>query len=407
MQVVGSNLIFDYVRLFLGELSELNTELLLRVIQTCGPSLRRDDPHALKEIINQVKPSDLKGVSVRTSFMIDEMKKLQSNKSKAAARNKDVAEQRTQIRKRIGTLGGSREIQPLRMTLKEIESADKNGKWWVVGASWSGTREGGNGADASTTGDTEKEIDDAADFYDDDDLGIPDLWQLAKEQGFNTDIRQRIFVAIQSATDYENAEFLVRQLRLSKHQRKEIPEVIVHTGEAQVEFNRYYWLVASRFCGDREISFQFRRSLTTRFRKMGEDIDTGDDDAYEADEDYGERKIYNTAKLYGHLIANRSLNLDVLKYRNLAALQEKTQWFVEVMLITVLQESSKDALKTIFGALDVDLARAIQFFVKKHVRKTDFVEGTEKKTVKKCCDVADAILQASLTTSTSEQTLID
>ena len=66
---------------------------------------------------------------MRTSFMIDEMKKLQSNKTKAAARNKDVAEMRTQIRKRIGTLSGSREVQPLSVGLREIQNADRHGKW--------------------------------------------------------------------------------------------------------------------------------------------------------------------------------------------------------------------------------------------------------------------------------------
>ncbi|KAK9772754.1 putative MI domain-containing protein [Seiridium cardinale] len=395
MQVVGARLVFDYVRLFLVKLSELNTELLLKIIQICGPSLRREDPHALKEIINLIKPADLKNASVRTSFMMEEMRNLQANKSKAAARNKDIAELRTQIRKRIGTLSGGREVQPLSVGLKEIESADKNGKWWVVGASWSGNRE----QERATDRDANEVVDDTADFADDDDLGIPDLWQLAKQQGFNTEIRQQIFVALHSATDYENAELLLRKLRLNKYQRKELPEVIVRSGEAQAEFNKYYWLVASRFCGDREVAFQFKRCLTQRFRKMGEDIDTGDD--FDADEDdYDTRQIVNLGKFYGNLVANRSLNLDILRYRNLAALQEKAQWFVEVLLITVLQESSdRSALQTIFGTLDPDLARAVGYFVKKHVRKTDLVKGGEKKALKKRCDVADSILEASLATT--------
>jgi nucleolar MIF4G domain-containing protein 1 len=400
MQVVGSKLIFDYVRLFLGNLSELNTELLLRIIQMCGPSLRREDPHALKEIISLIKPADLKNVSVRTSFMIDEMRKLQSNKAKAAARNKDLAEMRTQIRKRIGTLSSSWEIQPLGMGLKEIENADKNGKWWLVGASWSGNREkdkeAGNGAPEGGNGD------DAADFAvaDDDDLGIPDLWQLAKQQGFNTEVRQQVFVALHSATDYENAEMLLRKLRLNKHQRKELAEVIVRSGEAQAEFNRYYWLVASRFCGDRELAFQFKRCLTQRFKRMGEDIDTGDD--YEAeDEDYDTRQVVNVGKFYGNLVAHGSLGLDMLRYRNLAALQEKTQWFVEVLLITVLQESGRKGLQRILGALDRDLARGVQYFLRKHVRKTDLLKGKEKKTLRKQCEVANGILEESLAATTT------
>lgn len=401
MQVVSSKLVFDYVRLFLGKLSELNTELLLKIIQTCGPSLRREDPHALKEIINLIKPADLKNASVRTSFMMEEMRNLQANKSKAASRNKDLAEMRTQIRKRIGTLSGSREVQPLGAGLKEIESADKNGKWWVVGASWSGNREKEDENAQKATGDV---ADDAADFVVDDDLGIPDLWQLAKQQGFNTEVRQQIFVALHSATDYENAELLLRKLRLNKHQRKELPEVIVRSGEAQAEFNKYYWLVASRFCGDREVAFQFKRCLTQRFKKMGEDIDTGDDFDDGEDEDYDTRCVVNMGKFYGNLVANRNLGLDILKYRNLAALQEKTQWFVEVLLITVLQESpDQDALQKIFGALDPDLGTSIRFFLNKFVGKTDLVKGAEKKALKKKCQEADAILEVSLLAMTAEE----
>lgn len=404
MQVVGCNLIFDYIRLFLDKLSELDTELLLRIVQLCGPSLRRDDPHALGDIVSSIRPANLKGMSVRTSFMIDEMKKLQSNKTKAATRNKDLADQRTQLRKRIGTLGGSQDIQPLRIGLQDIRDADKHGKWWLVGASWSG---GHSGADDQGGASNKKgDIGDGHDAkemmkYADDDLGIPDLWQLAREQGFNTEVRQRIFVALHAATDYENAELLVRKLRLNKHQRKEIPEVIVRSSERQSQYNHYYTLVATRFTGDRELSFQFRRCLTTRLRKMGEDIDLGDGDDFDVEdaEDYDMRWVYNTAKMYGSLIASRALRLvDMVKYRNLAALQEKAHMFFEVMLISMLQECKHDGLKEVFGGLDADHARGVQYFLKKNVRQTDLLKDKkEKSAIKKKCEAADQVLKALLT----------
>jgi nucleolar MIF4G domain-containing protein 1 len=36
-QVIGSNLIFDYIQVFLEELSDLNTELLLRITKSTPP----------------------------------------------------------------------------------------------------------------------------------------------------------------------------------------------------------------------------------------------------------------------------------------------------------------------------------------------------------------------------------
>ncbi|RYP32689.1 hypothetical protein DL767_005091 [Monosporascus sp. MG133] len=403
MQVVGCNLIFDFVRLFLEQLSELGTELLLKTIQLCGPSLRREDPHALQDIVNRIKPAKVKGVSVRTSFMIDEMKKLQSSKTKAVARNKDLADQRTQIKKRIGTLEGSRETQSLRIGLKDIQGADKEGKWWLVGASWAGkqadTTQDGTSSSKKQKSDA-MEDDRIDDLDDDDDLGVPDLWELAKQQGFNTEVRQRIFVALHAATDYENADLLIRNLRLNKHQRKEIPEVIVRSAERQQAYNHFYTLVASRFCGLKELSFQFRRSLTVRFARMGEEIETKDQIEYEADEaeDYDMRWLYNAARMYGSLAASQSLKLaDLIKYRNLMALQEKTHMFIEVMLLTVLQEVRRDGLRDVLAGVDRDLGRGIQYFVRKRMRHTDLLKDKkEKRLLQKRCDEVDGILDGML-----------
>ncbi|KAJ1325609.1 nucleolar MIF4G domain-containing protein 1 [Microdochium nivale] len=406
MQVINCSLVFDYTRLFLQNLNELSTELLLRIIQLCGPSLRRDDSQSLQQIVNRVKPADMQGISVRTSFMIEEMKKLQSNKTKANARNKDLADQRTQIRKKIGTLPGSQDAQPLRVGLQDIRNADKVGKWWLVGASWAGKNKGQSENGDIMDDDADDVIDDSMDFEQiDDDLDIPDLWQLARGQGFNTEVRQRIFVALHAATDYENADLLLKKLKLNKHQRKEIPEVIVRSGERQMDYNPYYALVAGKFCGDREVRFQFRRCLTTRFRKMGEDIDTGDgeDADLEEESEYSMRWLYNSAKLYGTLVGSRFLGLnDIVKYRNLMALREKAQVFVELVLITVLQGMSETRLREVLGSLDEDVVRGVQYFIKKHVRSTDLVsDRQEKKKLKKSCDTALNILESMQTIDTA------
>ncbi|KAI0397508.1 hypothetical protein F5Y17DRAFT_346004 [Xylariaceae sp. FL0594] len=412
MQVIGCNLIFDYVRSFLETLSELNTELVLRIIQLCGPSLRRDDPRSLREIVNLAQPKSSSAVSVRTRFMIDEMKKLQNNKAKAVARNKDLAEQRTQLRKRIGTLKGTHDVQPLRVGLKDIQNSETQGKWWLVGASWMGNQ---SKQEKNATNGDEDEDDEEDDLAGEaitqaaDDLGIPDLWQLAREQGFNTEVRQRIFVALHAATDCSTADLLVQKLKLNKHQRKEIPEVIVRSGERQNVYNHYYTLLANRFSGDKEMRFQLRRCLTIRYKKMGEDVDTGDgDDFDDMDEttDEGVRWLYNTAKLYAFLVIWRTLRLvDVFKYRNLAALQEKAHVFAEVLLVTILQESDEDKLKEIFGGLaaDLNVGRGVQYFLKRYVRSTELVaEKKAKKLVKKRCDAVLELLDTTLVEKTLE-----
>ncbi|KAI0542446.1 hypothetical protein GGR58DRAFT_452354 [Xylaria digitata] len=402
LQVIGCNLIFDYVRLFLESLSELNTELLLRIIQLCGPSLRRDDSRALRDIINHIQPNTTKDMSVRTKFMIDEMKKLQSNKAKAAAKNKDLAEQRTQLRKRIGTLKGTHDVQPLRVGLRDIRDSETQGKWWLVGASWLGNQSGQEkNKNQDDDGDDDDDLGDETITQVDDDLGIPDLWQLAREQGFNTEVRQRIFVALHAAADCDSADLLVQKLRLNKHQRKEIAEVIVRSGERQNVYNHYYALLADKFSSDKEMRFQFRRCLTIRFKRMGEDVDTEDGDAEDDDADEGVRWLFNTAKLFAFLVTWRTLKLvDVFKYRNLAALQEKAHVFAEVLLLTVLQESKGDELKGIFKDLDTDLdvGRGVQYFLTRYVRGTKLVDDKDKarKLVKRRCDEVLEFLGSTL-----------
>ena len=68
----------------------------------------------------------------------------------------------------------------------------------------------------------------------------------------------------------------MHQVASSGYKRSLLPEVIVRSGERQQAYNHFYTLVAARFCGLKELAFQFRRSLTVRFARMGEEIDTGD-----------------------------------------------------------------------------------------------------------------------------------
>ena len=78
--VVGAGLIYDLIRLFLETLNEIDTELLLKIIQSkqscrwnkvdaidSGQQLRQDDPSALKEIVilMQSKVSEVPPESLR------------------------------------------------------------------------------------------------------------------------------------------------------------------------------------------------------------------------------------------------------------------------------------------------------------------------------------------------------
>lgn len=85
--------------------------------------------------------------------------------------------------------------EPLRISLEDLHSADKRGKWWLVGAAWGGDplvekqeefQSSGQQANGSRDDDVEEQQE-------------TDLLTLARSQGMNTDIRKGIFVVLLSS----------------------------------------------------------------------------------------------------------------------------------------------------------------------------------------------------------------
>ncbi|KAI8288722.1 dihydrolipoyl mitochondrial precursor [Colletotrichum sp. SAR11_240] len=384
-RVIGSNLMFDVVRLLLGDLSELNAELLLRVVRVAGPQLRKDDPLALKDIVSLMRPAVAKigesNVTVRTKFMIETISDLKNNKLKAGTQDLVILNDHvTRMKKVLGSLDAQKlkATEPLRIGLRDIENADKTGKWWLVGASWAGV--GPSEADVQNTRGFTKNTDDdhestnegddlvAADA---DDLITLDYAQLAREQGMNTDVRRAIFVALVAAADYQDAYMRILKLKLNKYNKREVPNVLIQCSGAQQHYNPYYTLVAKKFCSDSRIKYAFQDTIWTLFRRLGEPL-FGEEPEDEDEEATDDRRLINTAKMMGSLVADGSVSLGVLKALNLAYVKDTTSLFVEVLLITVLQECSRAKDKTLEQALGVafssglapELARSIAYFLR-------------------------------------------
>jgi len=416
LQLIGCNLIFDYIRFLLSDLTELNAELLLRIIRLAGPSLRQDDPLALKDIVTMIRPAVAKigeaNLSVRTKFMIETINDLKNNKMRTGVSASAVlSEHGTRMKKLLGSLN-SRKLkatEPLRIGLKDIKEADKRGKWWLVGASWAGrsaeegqpTGKGGDAKAAENVSDEDMDLDG-------EDAGVPDLAELAREQQMNTDVRRSIFVAILSATDYEDAYVRLLKLRLNKDRQRGIPNVLIQCAGAEAQYNPYYTLIAKRICSDRKIRWSFQDALWKLFRRLGESI-FGDDAEEEEDEDdkVDMRRLVNVAKMYGALVADGALGLAVLKCLNLPYLQAKTKAFVEVLVITAFMESYKqgkgaDGSRAVIerimkSVVDTpELSRGMLWFFKKVIRKSDLAGGKEEgKKLKKACDIAVEVLEVA------------
>ncbi|KAF8468783.1 hypothetical protein BDZ91DRAFT_721111 [Kalaharituber pfeilii] len=402
-QVIGSRLMFDLIRMFLKDITELNTELLLKVVRNCGTQLRSDDPTALRDIVLLMQASIAKigevNLSVRTKFMVESVTQLKNNRLKTATANTVVlSEAIHRMKKALGSLNTRhlRAHEPLRLSLDDIRNVETKGKWWLVGASW---RDNMAGHETSTAKEAERTTKKKA-VVDNDTLGesdmlggTVDLLQLAREQRMNTDVRRAIFVTIMGSEDYKNACERLPKLRLKKAQEKEIPRVLLHCSGAEETYNPYYTLIARQLCAQHALKMTFQFSLWDLFRRMGEGGAGNEGHAEEDDEDgLPLRKIVNLAKLYGTLVAELALSLNILKVLNLAYLQSRTRAFLEIFFITVtlksqprykVGERSEKAIMEIFLQTkdNPELTRGMLYFIKKHVRNSDIAGGAAERDV--------------------------
>jgi len=323
-QVVGSTIIFDYIRWFLTALSDLNTELLLKTIKNSGAQLRHDDPTSLKDIVillqKAVAEVGEETLPVRTKYMIETINNLKNNRQKTGVAASAIAlEHTTRMKKTLGTLNtrAGNASEPLGVSLTDIRSSKKEGKWWLVGASWRN--------DNVIVPTQTRDLDDKPSHRTDisalskfkEEVESTDLLQLAKQQRMNTDIRRAIFVNIMSASDYKDAHTRLQKLKLKKAQELEIPRVLIHCAGAEGSYNPYYTLIARRLCSEHRFKWAFQYGLWDIFRRMGEKSELKEDgtrhDEEEDDTDMSLRTVVNLGRMYGHLIADGGQAITVFK----------------------------------------------------------------------------------------------
>lgn len=399
--VIGNNLVFDHIRVLLKTLSETNAELMLRIVRDAGPQLRQDDPSSLKDIVllmqNATAEAQANGtnISIRTKFMIETITDLKNNKLRTELAASGVASEHiTRMRKTIGTLNSRniRASEPLRIGLSDIKNADKRGKWWLVGASW---KEEDKILRAEPAYGHDKA--DGADVHSDGEEA--DLVTLARQHRMNTGVRRAIFIAIMSATDYQDAHHRLRKLHLKRSQEQEIPRVVIHCAGAEGKYNPYYTLIAKALCGDKRLRMAFQFSLWDFFKRMGEKGDEAESDDEEDREEVQLKEIVNIARLFGNLIADGTMHLGILKTLNLALLKAQASMFVEVLLVVVISKSQEgrkegqdeERLANIFAMCKdtPHVTTGLRHFLKKVVRHTDLASSkAEERLVKWGCGVA-------------------
>ncbi|CCJ28476.1 unnamed protein product [Pneumocystis jirovecii] len=376
-QVISCTLIYDLVRLFLNEITDLNTELLLKIILNSGSQLRHDDPSSLKDIViimhQKISETDL---STRTKFMIESIDNLKNNKIKSIPYNNRIQEDIFRMKKFLGTLSNrnsTRNTEPLRISLHDIESIDENDKWWHIGLPFKKERNSKH----LTSNDLHEEK-------------KKELLALAQSQRMNTDIRRSIFITIMSAEDFVDAFEKLLKLGLKKVQKLEIPRILLHCCGNEQSYNPYYAYIALRFCVKiHSIRTAFKFCLWDLFRSMGEnDVQVIGNVNNGNLENIPLRRIVNLGKLYAFLVVNGGLDLIIFKKLNFFHLQPKTKTFVEVFFSTLILETQKGhnprnaaPIQEIFRKLSSypSLVEGIKIFLMKYLKNTEIFNLKEDK----------------------------
>ncbi|KAF8813324.1 hypothetical protein BYT27DRAFT_7180798 [Phlegmacium glaucopus] len=348
-QVVSCVLVFDVIRYLLNDnLTEFKVELLLKILRNSGQQLRQDDPSALKDIIEIVQGKvSMKddGVNSRTRFMIETLTNLKNNKSKRNITQNQGGAAVERMKKFLSGLSKTRHVlshEPLRVSLEDLRSAESKGKWWLVGAAWSGDPLVDKQTEFSkTTGVTG--LDQQATAAED------NLIKLARSQGMNTDIRRGIFVVLMSSDDYIDAHGRLSQLNLTEVQQREIIRVLLHCCGNESSYNPYYSLVGqqlSRTTHAYKITLQF--TLWDFLRDLGESNVGGAAVIKNAKEDIefdvksmSKTRIQHVAKAYAWWIAKDCASLMILKPVDFTKLKPQTHDFFKQLFIQIFINSQR------------------------------------------------------------------
>ncbi|XP_065341618.1 nucleolar MIF4G domain-containing protein 1 homolog [Cloeon dipterum] len=306
-------LLFDILDRFGNSFEEKDVELILLVLKTVGPSLRKDDPAALKNVIIQLQKqaSSCKAENSRVAFMMDILLAIKNNNmSKIPDYDPDLVDRLRKLLRALLRSGSS--VSELKISLKDLLNAQKQGKWWVVGSAWQGAGPGEKSTSTTTN---------SSEFS-------QKLLELARKQRMNTDLRRNVFCILMSAEDFIDAFEKVLHLGVKGQQEREIPYVILHCCLQEQTFNAYYAHISQKFCDyDRRFKMSIQCSIWDKIKEL----DT-----------MTKSQIRNLASFTSFLVLNGGLTLAVLKVIEFSDLDKVHVKFIRQVLLKLLLTSKEE-----------------------------------------------------------------
>lgn len=336
--VVHCTLVYDLFRSFVDSFSAIEIELIHQLLKACGTQLRSDDGDALKEMVAAVQQqvaaqsaSDgRKTPEDRIRFVLDliyELKKSSKQKKSRHGGGAMEAMDVSSLKKwlgRVKTRCGNTN-NALRVSLYELQNAEQDGRWWIVGGTWVGYQQAKREDESSGQ---QQQLEDDENQR---------LLKLAEKQRMNTDVRKKIFVAIMGASDCVDAYERLLHLHLKEKQEREIVRVLLHCCGHEQKFNKYYLVLAEKLCEmDPRYKFTFQLAFWDLFKQL---------------ESFKPRKLFNLAHMLSGLIISASLSLSCLKVLDFTSLDQKSVLFLRVFFEQLFRMESELEMAQVFQRL--------------------------------------------------------
>lgn len=336
--VVHCTLVYDLFRSFVDSFSAIEIELIHQLLKACGTQLRSDDADALKEMVTAVQQqvatqsagNEGKAPDDRIRFVLDliyELKKSSKQKKSRQGGGSMEAMDVSSLKKwlgRVKTRCGNAN-NALRLSLHELQNAEQDGRWWIVGGTWVGYQQ--NKRDDESSG-PQQQIEDDENQR---------LIKLAEKQRMNTDVRKKIFVAIMGASDCVDAYERLLHLHLKEKQEREIVRVLLHCCGHEQKFNKYYLVLAEKLCEmDPRYKFTFQLAFWDLFKQL---------------ESFKPRKLFNLANMLSGLVMSASLSLSCLKVLDFTSLDQKSVLFLRVFFEQLFRMESELEMAQVFQRL--------------------------------------------------------
>lgn len=309
--IVSSTVLSDILVKLTDRFEEKDIDLILIVLRTVGFSWRKDDPATLKEIILnlQTKAGKASEQPPRIRFMLEILLAIRNNNmTKIPNFDPSHTEHLKKLLRSLTNKGLG--VSKLNITYNELLSADKRGRWWIVGSAWAG--QGPKRAEDSSVI-RQESTDSGESQY------SASLLELARKQRMNTELRRNIFCVLMTAEDFIGAFERLMRLGLKDQQEREIVHVIIDCCQQEKVFNPYYAHLLDKFCNfHRRFQIACQFALWDRFKDLSA---------------LSQTQISHLSKLVAHVTIEGSLSLAVLKVLDFTEMDRFLVRFLRQLLL--------------------------------------------------------------------------